>query len=372
MMEMVGKSSLNEDQDYRPFALGPGSTGLPGAAGLAKDAGCIIISRMINNRRFWASLPAVLGLAGVLSGCRLAEGATPAPLQGVIELEETTIGFELGGRLSQLLVREGDTVEAGALLARIDDGLEKSSRDAQASQVEVANKQASAVKAGARGEEVRSLQSRVEAARASEALLQKQVERERTLVAKGAIAQASLDEREAQLARASGEHESLEHNLKLLRQGARHEDVSVADARAQAATAALEMNDARLARHELRAPIRGSVLDVNFEQGEVVAPAAPVVTLADPQRPYVDIFVPQSEISGVFVGEGAAVKIDALSQALTGKVEHIARRTEFTPRYLFSEKERATLVVRVRVRIADPKEQLRAGVPAFVRLAGGG
>jgi HlyD family secretion protein len=325
---------------------------------------------MINNVRFWASLPALLGMACVFPACRNAEGAAPASLQGVIELEEITIGFELGGRLTQVLVHEGDTVEAGALLARIDDGLEQSSRDAQASQVEVAKQQSLAVKAGARGEEVRSVQARVDAARATEALLEKQVERERTLVAKGAIAQASLDDLEAQLARARGEREALGHNLKLLRQGARREDVGVADARAQAATAALEMNDARLVRHELRAPTGGSVLDVNFEQGEVVGAATPVVTLADPQRPYVDIFVPQAEIAQVFLGEGATVKIDALSQELSGKVEHIARRTEFTPRYLFSEKERSTLVVRVRIRVADPKQQLRAGVPAFVRLSG--
>lgn len=326
---------------------------------------------MINNAKFWTSLLPLLGLAGVLPSCRGPDGAPPAPLQGVIELEETTIGFELGGRLSQLLVDEGDTVEAGALLARIDDGLERSSRDAQVSQVEVAKLQATAVKAGARGEEVRSLQARVEAARATEALLVKQVERERTLLAKGAIAQASLDERQAQLARARAEREALDHNLTLLRQGARREDVSVVDARAHAATAALEMSDARLVRHELRAPVRGSVLDVTFEPGEVVAAGAPVVTLADPQRPSVDIFVPQAEIARVFVGQAAAVQVDALKQPLSGKVEHIARRTEFTPRYLFSEKERATLVVRVRVRIADPKEQLRAGVPAFVRLSGG-
>jgi HlyD family secretion protein len=191
------------------------------------------------------------------------------------------------------------------------------------------------------------------------------------LVEKGAVAQASLDDLEAQLARSSAERDALEHNLKLLRQGARHEDVSVADARADAASAALEMNDARLVRHELRAPIRATVLDVNFEQGEVVGAAAPVVTLADVQHPYVDVFVPQAEIGRVFQGEGAKVKVDALSRELSGHVEHIARRTEFTPRYLFSERERATLVVRVRVRIEDPDALLRAGVPAFVRLSGG-
>ncbi len=328
---------------------------------------------MIKNRRSTVALALLLGAGAFLIGCRgLSLGPEPdSSLQGVVELEETPLGFELGGRLVQLLVKEGDAVEVGTVLARIDDGLERSNRDAQASQVEVAKQQASAVRAGARGEELRSLQARVDAARATEGLLQKQAARERTLVEKGAVAAASLDDVEAQLARATAERDALEHNLKLVRQGARREDVSVADARAQAASAALEVNDARLVRHELRSPIRGTVLDVNYEQGEVVGAAAPVLTLADTHDPYVDIFVPQSAIAAVSVGQAARVKVDALPTALSGRVEHIARRTEFTPRYLFSEKERATLVVRVRIRVADPKEQLRAGVPAFVTLQGG-
>jgi len=313
----------------------------------------------------------MLGQASILQGCRLAEGAEPVPLQGVVELEETPLAFELGGRLTELLVKEGDVVVAGAVLARIDDGLERSAREAQAGQVEVAKEQADAVRAGARGEEVRSQQARVDAAKATELLLEKQARRERALVEKGAVAVASLDEVEAQLARARAERESLEHNLKLLRQGARREDISVADARAQAAGAALALNDARLVRHELRAPLRATVLDVNFEQGEVVGAGAPVFTLADTARPYVDVFVPQAEISRVFVGQAARVQVDGLGLGLPGRVEHIARRTEFTPRYLFSEKERATLVVRVRVRVDDAHERLRAGGPAFVHLAGG-
>ncbi|HKY35663.1 MAG TPA: HlyD family efflux transporter periplasmic adaptor subunit [Polyangiaceae bacterium] len=326
---------------------------------------------MINNIPSRWILLAVLGSAGLALGCQVARGAEPASLQGVVELEETPIGFELGGRLTQLLVKEGDVVEAGAVLARIDDTLEQSSRAARESEAQVARQQASAVKAGARGEEVRSLASRVAAARATEELLQKQATRERTLLEKGVIAAAAVDDIEGQLARATAEREALEHSLKLLRQGARQEDVSVAEARAQAALAVLELNDARLVRHELKSPIRGTILDVNFEPGEVVGAGSPVFTLADTHQPYVDVFVPQAEISRVKVGQGARIKVDALSVELPGKVEHIARRTEFTPRYLFSERERSTLVVRVRVRIEDPKEQMRAGVPAFVRLSGG-
>lgn len=325
---------------------------------------------MINNG--FPTLGWLGGLALVIisQGCGIAADEGPSSLQGTVELEETPLGFELGGRLLALGAREGDRVEAGALLARIDEGLEKSAREAQAGQVVVARQQAEAVKAGARGEEVRALEARVEAARATEQLLDKQATRDRGLVEKGTIAVASLEEVEAQLARARAERESVEHNLRLLRQGARREDVSVAEARAEAATAALSLSDARLERHELRAPIGGTVLDVSFEQGEIVSPGAPVMTLGDTQRPYVDVFVPQAEISAISVGQRAAVRVDALSHELRGQVERIARRTEFTPRYLFSEKERATLVVRVRVRIDDAKQELRAGVPAFVRLGG--
>src|SRR5690606_2906512 len=115
----------------------------------------------------------------------------------------------------------------------------------------------------------------------------------------------------------------------LLRQGARREDVSVAEARASAATTALELNDARLVRHELKSPMRGTVLDVNFEPGEVVGAGAPVVTLADTRQPYIDVFVPQGQISAVKVGQAAKVRVDALDHELSGEVEHIARRTEF-------------------------------------------
>ena len=76
----------------------------------------------------------------------------------------------------------------------------------------------------------------------------------------------------------------------------------------------------------------------------------------------------ESKLSGIAVGSAARVKVDAERDALPGKVEHVAQKTEFTPRFLFSERERPNLVVRVRVRIDDPGRRLHAGIPAFVSI----
>ena len=64
------------------------------------------------------------------------------------------------------------------------------------------------------------------------------------------------------------------------------------------------------------------------------------------------------------------VRVDSVAESFAGRVEHISPTTEFSPRYIFSERERPSLVVRVRVRIDDPKHQLHRGVPAFVKVQG--
>jgi len=69
------------------------------------------------------------------------------------------------------------------------------------------------------------------------------------------------------------------------------------------------------------------------------------------------------------VGQRAEVHVDSLpGRVFTGAVEDVGQRTEFTPRYLFSPKERPNLVVRVRVDLQDPGHELRAGLPAMGRL----
>ena len=318
---------------------------------------------MIKN---WSGVVAV-ALAAASVGCR-ADAAGPEPLQGVVELDERVLAFEVAGRLKAVGVVRGAALKAGAPIATLDDSLDRPTREARAEDLRGAEAQLALLKAGSRPEDVRATQVQLDAAREVEALVRKNLARQRVLVDAGTIGAAATDDLEAQLARAEGERQSLEQRLRVQKLGARSQELDVAAARVAAAKQALAAADQRLARFALASPVDGVVLDVHLDPGELCAAGTPVATIGDVAHPYVDVFVPQGALSGVAVGATASVRIDAEPGALHGTVEDVGRKTEFTPRYLFSPRERPNLVVRVRVRVDDPGQKLHAGVPAFVTL----
>jgi HlyD family secretion protein len=313
---------------------------------------------------------AMLVAVGVLgAGCARARAdAVEEVYQGTAELEERTLSFEVAGRVTALNADEGDAVRAGALLATIDSALDEQARQARNLEARAAQAQANVVDKGVRPEEIAATRARLRAARSGEELVKKQLERERDLNARGVTPQARVDELETQLARSIAERETLESQLAEQQRGARPEERDAARARADAAQASVAVDDLRLAKRDLRAPADGIVLDRHVKPGEIVTPGAPVFTLADPGQLYAYVFVPEDKLAGIDVGDRANVRADGVEGALPGHVAHIARRTEFTPRYLFSEKERANLVVRVKIRVDDAKELLHAGLPVRVSI----
>ncbi|HRE91404.1 MAG TPA: HlyD family efflux transporter periplasmic adaptor subunit, partial [Myxococcota bacterium] len=112
------------------------------------------------------------------------------------------------------------------------------------------------------------------------------------------------------------------------------------------------------------APADGVILERLAEPGEVVAPGTPIYALGDREHPYVEVFVATKDLAPLRVGQPAEVLIDGLAPR-PATIEHIADTTEFTPRYVFSPKERPHLVSRVRLRLVDPELTLHPGLPAF-------
>jgi HlyD family secretion protein len=316
---------------------------------------------MINNSSW---LP--IGLL-VVAGCADGRGLPPG-YQGIVELDERHLGFEVGGRLAEVAVVRGQAVAAGQLIARLDDGLEQPIRAARAADVAAARAQLALLRAGARAEDVRAAAAEERAADAAQAKVESNLGRARKLLADGAVNRSEVDNLEQDARRAAEEAKAQSERVRLLRAGSRPEEVAAAEARVAGAEAALTAEEARLARFTLKADRAGVVLDVDLRAGEVAGPGVPVVTVADVAHPFIDVFVPVPELAGLAVGRAARARVDGVAAILSGTIEDVGRQTEFTPRFLFSEKERPHLVVRVRVRVEDPEARLHAGIPAFVTL----
>ena len=336
---------------------------------------------------------AALLLAFAAAGCA-KRSAPPPGYQGVVELDERVVAAEVPGRVVRVAVHRGEPAASGALLATLDDSLARLARDARAHEAEAARAELALLRAGARREDLGSLAAQARAAAASRAWLEKNVERARALRDAGAVPEGELDRAEAELARSAAEHQALEQRLAGARAGARPQELSRAVARVASLEAALALEDARVARYAVRvggaAPPPGGdagdggaadgptgadagaamlVLEVHVEPGELAGAGTPIATLGDTLHPYVDVFVPQAKLGALHVGDRGTLRVDASPDTFPCVVENVARATEFTPRFLFSERERANLVVRVRVRVEDPAQRLHAGVPAFVELA---
>jgi multidrug resistance efflux pump len=288
-----------------------------------------------------------------------------------VEYQERDLAFEMTGRITDLLVHEGDLLPANALVARIAPDLEQSALSARESEQRAAAQQLALLRAGSRPEDVSALAARVDAARANEALMVVNAARARKLFAAQASPQAALDEANAQLTRAEADTRAAVEALRAAQRGARTQEIQAARDRLAAAEASSDVQRQRVARFELHALDPGEVLEVHLRTGELAIAGLPVVTVADTAHPYADLFVPQAAIGGITVGAPVLARVDSLPREIPGKVERISRRTEYSPRYLFSRTERANLVVRVRARFDDPERALHAGVPIFARIGSG-
>jgi HlyD family secretion protein len=306
----------------------------------------------------FALMTAALGAA-----CR-AERQTPG-YQGVIEHDDRHLGFEVGGKVDEIHFKRGDVIEKGDLIAVLDETAEMPILRAREADLAEARAKSALVYAGPREEEIRATMADLEGARAQLRDAKSNLDRNRTLLEESAVAASLVSDLQAAYASARARVQMLEQRLKQQRKGARPEELAAADAEVKAAEAAVSAEQERLALYSMHSSERVTVLDVPVRVGEVVAAGATVVTVADTTHPYVDVFVPQQDLSGLVVGTAARVRVDAESDAFSGRIEYIAPTTEFTPRFLFSPRERPNLVIRVRVRIEDPQERLHAGVPAF-------
>ena len=112
------------------------------------------------------------------------------------------------------------------------------------------------------------------------------------------------------------------------------------------------------------------VLSKNAEQEEFLSAGTPVVALANLDEVWLRAYVNEQDLNRVKLGQRAEVSIDSfLGKRYEGRVTFISSETEFTPKTVQTEKERVKLVYRVKITLANPRWELKPGMPADARIA---
>jgi HlyD family secretion protein len=155
----------------------------------------------------------------------------------------------------------------------------------------------------------------------------------------------------------------------LSRKGFRKEDIEVARAQLAAAEARVAELDVSLAEAVLTAPADGVIEVVSVRPGDLVAAGRIVITMLEPTQLWVKVYVPETDLANVRLGQTAAVGVDGFGgRNFEGRVGQIASQAEFLPRNVQTPDDREHQVFGVKVYVQNPVGVLKSGMSATVRL----
>lgn len=271
---------------------------------------------------------------------------------GRLEVQEIDVATKFPGRIAEVLVDEGDSVQVGQVVARMDT----SSLNAQVREAEAQVQRAKQGKITAKA---------VIAQRRSETLLaERDLERARALYVNANISVKDYDRARSTMDTAKSAITQAEAQL------------AEAEAAIKASLAQSERIQADLKESVLTAPRSGRVQFRLAEPGEVLAAGGKVLTLIDPTDVYMTVFLPAAEAGKIALGAQARITLDAAPNlVIPAAVSFVADKAQFTPKEVETRSEREKLMFRIKVKI-DPElvkgheAQVKPGLPgvAYVQL----
>jgi HlyD family secretion protein len=351
------------------------------------------------------SLAAVAGVSALFWGRLHKDDALQG--SGTIEARNIRVGSKVGGRIDEVLVREGDRVHAGQVLVTFDDKemaaeleqtkatsdkMARGYRPEEIAEARAAVAQAKAEyqqrKNGYRQQDIDAAAADLDRAKAEEVRSSADFKRYEALAAKDLVSKQQRDTAEATWKVALAQEQNARHKLNELQTGYRPEEIASAEAKYQQtqatldklqhgnrredvdlARAAYSFEEARFRERQVVAPTEATVEVLDVRPGDLIAPNTPLATLLEADQIYVRIYIPETQIWRVKVGQKAEVRLDTERNApIAGVVEQINQQAEFLPRNVQTRDERVHQVIGIKVRINDTSGHVLAGMAADVKL----
>lgn len=278
----------------------------------------------------------------LLAGCATKDDSDA---WGNFEADETVLSARITGNIQELLLKEGEQILAGDLIAVID------TTDLALSRAELQNhlRLLSLKK--------RAAQEKYQLGQTELANLQSEQARWHKLLAQNASTQKQVDDLDANL---RVKEQSLQMN---------RTEIQMADTELAIALNKLDSINANLAKCYLRAPHDATVLSIYTQQGEFTAVGKALVKLADLQNMKAVFYLSGPQLSTIKLAQNVTVRIDG-AQALKSypaQISYISDKAEFTPKVIQTREERTTLVYRVEA-ICPNDGSLKQGMPLEIRF----
>ncbi len=308
----------------------------------------------------------LVGLLGFLFACNGNSG-DGIEESGTIEATNILISSKVSGTVQKFMFEEGDKVEKSDTILIIDTEL-----------LDIQLKQAEALKAaaeakynllvkGARKEDLSFAEEKLNQAKANFELVSKEMERIENLFNSKAVPKREYDQVTAKYRIAKSQLRTAEENFKKISNFARPEELKAAKANLQKANAQVDLIKKQISDCFVTSPVSGFIVNKFVEPGENVAPFTSLVKIADLTDVNLVIYIPETELGKVKLGQTAKVKTDTYpDKTYKGKVVYISPEAEFTPKSVQTKDERTKLVFAVKISIDNPKFELKAGMPADV------
>ena len=291
-------------------------------------------------------------------------------LHGNVDIRQVELAFNASGRILAIEVREGDTVRAGQLLARLDT--ERLRLALQQADAQVAAQQQAVLRleAGSRPEEIRQARAQRDAARVSMDDAENFYRRQQSLVERNFISRQQADTARFALDKARAQWQAANEAARLAELGPRREDVAAARATLAAYAAVADQLRRDIAEGELHAPSDGVIDKRILEVGDMASPQKAVFTLALTDPLWVRVWLPETQLGRIPVGARATVHTDSHpGKSYPGWIGHVSPSAEFTPKSVETADIRSSLVYQTRVYVCPGAGELRQGMPATVKIS---
>lgn len=291
-------------------------------------------------------------------------------LFGNVDIRDVQLAFNQSDRITRMLVKEGDRVRPGELLAELDTRRLKAALARAEAQVAAQKQTLARLVDGTRPEDIRKARADVDLAKAELENARRTSARRQALAAKKAGSQQESEDAQAAAATDDARLAAAQASLDLAVAGPRREDIDEARATLEALEAQLVSARVELADAALYAPSAGVIQERLLEPGDMASPQKPVYTIALTDPVWVRAYVSEPDVGKLWLGMIAEVETDSFpGKRYAGWVGFISPTAEFTPKSVEVRQLRTRLVYQARVFVKNPADELRLGMPATVHIA---